>query len=227
MRSLPLSLWNLSQIWLYLRGGQSPTKQSRALSVEQGVATPCSVEIAAALYASMTGRSEIQRFRNEAKSEVSRLKASFSGIIFGFISVAIGCVFLAGTWGAYLGYNRVQEYSGRATAYVTKKHFQTAGDGSGNYYLDYWFVPSIGSKLSASNGISKQQWDTLQVGDTLEIRYDQSNPNRCIPVYGNSPSLVMAFFMLVLGAVFIAFGVSRFLTSFNTKLLSKNKISRV
>jgi hypothetical protein len=142
------------------------------------------------------------------------LKTSFSGIIIGFISVGVGCFFLAGSWGAYLDYNRVQEYSGRASGQVTKKHFQTTADGSGNYYLDYWFVPAAGSKISTSSGISKQQWDTLQVNDNLEIRYDPSNPKRNIPMYGGSPSLVLAFFMLVLGAVFLAFGGSRFLTSF-------------
>lgn len=66
------------------------------------------------------------------------MKISFSGILFGFISVGIGCFFLAGTWGAYLDYNRVQEYSGQASGQVTKKHFQTAADGIGSYYLDYW-----------------------------------------------------------------------------------------
>ena len=142
------------------------------------------------------------------------MKASFSGIFWGLISIGVGCFFLAGTWGAYLDYNRVQEYSGRAGGQVTKKHFQTAVDGVGNYYLDYSFVPSNGSKISATSSISKQQWDTLQVNDNLEIRYDPSNPKRNIPMYGGSPSLVWAFFTLVLGAVFIAFGGSRFLTSF-------------
>ncbi len=142
------------------------------------------------------------------------MKTSFSGIFFGFICMGIGCFFLAGTWGAYLDYNRVQDYSGRASGHVTKKHFQTAADGSGNYYLDYWFVPSSGSKISARGDISKQQWDTLQVNDNLEIRYDQSNPNRNILMYGGSPSLVLAFFMLVLGAVFFAFGALRFIASF-------------
>ena len=142
------------------------------------------------------------------------MKTSFSGIFFGFICMGVGCFFLAGTWGAYLDYNRVQEYSGRASGHVTKKHFQTAADGSGNYYLDYWFVPSDGSKISATSGISKQQWDTLQVNDNLEIRYDPSNPHRSIPMYGGSPSLVLAFFMLVLGAVFLIFGASRCVASF-------------
>ena len=145
------------------------------------------------------------------------MKASFSGIFFGFICVGIGCFFLAGTWGAYLDYNRVQEYSGRASGHITKKHFQTAADGSGNYYLDYWFLPVAGSKINASSVIDKQQWDMLKVGDTMEIRYDQSNPNRSIPMYGGSPSLVMAFFMLVMGTVFMLFGGSRFFNSFHKR----------
>jgi hypothetical protein len=80
--------------------------------------------------------------------------------------------------------------------------------------MDYWFMPSGGSRISSSSVIAKQQWDVLKVDDTLEIRYDQSNPNRNIPMYGGSPSLVFAFFMLVLGAVFMLFGGSRFLNSF-------------
>ena len=147
-------------------------------------------------------------------SEVLRLKVSFSGIIFGLISVGVGCFFLAGTWGAYLEHNRVQKYSGQATGHITKKHFQASGEGSGNYCLEYWFAPSHGSKVSANSGISEKQGDALKVGDTLEIRYDQSNPHRNTPLYGRSPSLVLAFFMLVLGAVLMVFGVSRFLTSF-------------
>lgn len=131
--------------------------------------------------------------------------------------MAIGFFFLFGSWEAYLDYNRVQEYSGKAAGRITKKHFQTAADGSGNYYLDYSFVTASGSKINASSSISKQQWDTLQINDNLEIRYDPLNPERNIPMYGASPSLVLAFFMLVLGAVFLAFGVLRFFASFKKR----------
>ncbi len=149
------------------------------------------------------------------------MKISFSRIIFGFISLGVGCFFLAGTWGAYLEYSQVKEYTGQATGQVTKKNFQTSGEGSGNYYLEYLFTESFnGNKISAGSLISKQQWDALKVGDTIEIRYDRSNPQRNIPLYGRSPSLVFAFFMLVLGAVFIAFGISRFLTSIKKQKLS-------
>jgi hypothetical protein len=142
------------------------------------------------------------------------LKVSLSGIITSLISICVGIFLLLGSWGAYLDFDRVQEYSRHASGQVTKKYFQAAVDGNGNYYLDYQFVSSNGSQISASSLISKQQWDTLQVNDRLEIRYDPSNPNRNIPTYGSSPSLVFACFMLVLGAVFMVFGVSRFLNSF-------------
>jgi hypothetical protein len=142
------------------------------------------------------------------------LKASFSHILGVLISIGVGCFFLISTWYAYLDYAHMQNYSGQAIGQVINKHFQIAADGGGNYYLDYSFVPASGSKIDTTGSISKQQWDALQVDDKLAIRYDPANPKRNIPLYGGSPSLVFAFFMLVLGAVFILFGVSRFLTGF-------------
>ena len=125
--------------------------------------------------------------------------------------------FLAGTWGAYSEYKSVRDYDGRAIGHITKKHFKTAADGGGNYYLDYWFMSSPDSKISASSIVAKQQWEMLRVDDTLEIRFERSNPGRNIPMYGGSPSLIWAFFLLVLGAVFVVFGSSRILTSFKRK----------
>ena len=145
------------------------------------------------------------------------MKVSFSGIFGGLICIGIGFFLLSGTWGAYSEYKRVQDYSGRAIGNITKKHFKLASDGSGNYYIDYWFMSSASSKISASSIIAKQKWDILKVDDTLEIRFDQSNPNRNIPMYGGSPSLVFAFFMLVMGAVFMLFGGSSIFNSFHKR----------
>jgi hypothetical protein len=136
------------------------------------------------------------------------------GIIFGFIYVGIGFFFLAGSYYACLDYTRVQKYSGRASGQVTKKYSLIASDGSGNYYLDYSFVSSAGSTINASSSIAKQQWDALHVGDTLEIRYDLSDHNHSIPMYGGSPSLIFAFFIFVLGGVFLVFGASRLMRNF-------------
>lgn len=122
--------------------------------------------------------------------------------------------FLYGSWGAYTEYKRVQDYGGQAVGHVTNKHFKRGSDGSGNYYVDYWFISSTGSKISVSSIIAKPQWDMLRVSDTMEIRYDQSNPHRNIPMYGGSPSLVIALFMLAMGLVFMIFGASRFRRSF-------------
>ena len=145
------------------------------------------------------------------------MKVSFSGIFWSLICIVIAFFFLYGSWWSYAEYKRVQDYSSRSIGHITNKHFKLGSDGGGNYRIDYWFMASAGSKISASSIIAKQQWDVLKVDDTLEIRYDQSNPNRNIPMYGGSPSLVFAFFMLVLGSVFILFGGSRFLNSFHKR----------
>ena len=121
---------------------------------------------------------------------------------------------MSGSWAAYTEYKRVQDYGGRAIGHVTDKHYKRGSDGGGNYYLDYWFMSSAGNKISSTSVIGKQHWDVLQVDDTMEIRYDLSNPNRSIHLYGGSPSLVFAFFMLTMGAVFIAFVFLRVIKSF-------------
>jgi hypothetical protein len=146
--------------------------------------------------------------------EASRLKISFSGIFWGAICIGIGFFFLAGSWGSYSEYKRVQDYSGRAIGHITNKHFKLGSDGGGNYYVDYWFMSLSGGKINSSGVMAKQQWDMSQINDTFEIRFDQSNPNRNLPMYGGSPSLVFAFFMLMMGAVFILFGFLRFMNSF-------------
>lgn len=145
------------------------------------------------------------------------MKISFSGIFWGVICIGVGIFFLAGSWGAYTENKHVQDYHGRAVGHITNKHFKLGSDGGGNYYVEYWFMPSNGSKITANSVVAKQQWDMLRVDDTFEIRFDRSNPNRNIPMYGGSPSLVFAFFMLVMAAVFIIFGGSRLFYSFEKR----------
>jgi len=88
--------------------------------------------------------------------------------------------------------------------------------------VDYWFMPSTNSKISATGMIAKQQWEILKVDDTFEIRYDRSNPNLNIPMYGGSPSLVFSFFMFILGAVFILFGSLRLVSGFKKASYGKS-----
>jgi len=150
------------------------------------------------------------------------LKISFSRVLWGLICLGVGLFFLAGSWGSYAEYQRVQNYEGRAVGHITNKHFKLGSDGGGNYYVDYWFMPSTNSKISATGMIAKQQWEILKVDDTFEIRYDRSNPNLNIPMYGGSPSLVFSFFMFILGAVFILFGSLRLVSGFKKASYGKS-----
>ena len=150
------------------------------------------------------------------------MKISFSRVLWGLICLGVGLFFLAGSWGSYAEYQRVQNYDGRAIGHITNKHFKLGSDGGGNYYVDYWFMPSANSKISATGMIAKQQWEILKVDDTFEIRYDRSNPNLNIPMYGGSPSLVFSFFMFILGAVFILFGSLRLVSGFKKASYGKS-----
>lgn len=141
------------------------------------------------------------------------MKISWSGIIAGSICILIGGLLLAGAWGSYADYSRLQRYGGRAVGHVTGKHFQKAADGNATYYLDYWYEAN-GIKINTSGVTAKQQWDVSQIEDTMEVRYDKSNPGSSVPMYSGSPSLIMTFFMIVLAAAFLIFGVSRVYYSF-------------
>jgi hypothetical protein len=144
------------------------------------------------------------------------LKISKSGIIVALITGIIGLFFLLASWGAYSEYMRVNEYAGYSTGHVAKKYFSRAADGNSIYYLDYWFLLPDGNKISSTGNMFQQHWDALKIDDTLEIRYDLSNPNRNIPNYGGNISLFFVFFVFLLGAVFLIFGVMRLINSFRT-----------
>ncbi|MBN1474981.1 MAG: DUF3592 domain-containing protein [Syntrophaceae bacterium] len=155
------------------------------------------------------------------------MKVSISGVFLGLICAGIGYFLLSGSWSAYTEYKRVQDYRGQAIGHVTNKHFKRGSDGGGNYYMDYWFMSSAGTKISATSSIGKQQWDVLRVDDTMEIRYDQSDPRRNICMSGDSPSIIFAFFMLLMGTVFIIFGCLRLAKSFRKFSPRVNKISKM
>ena len=149
------------------------------------------------------------------------MKVSFSGIFWGLVCIGVGLFFLAGSWGSYAEYKRVRGYEGLTIGHITGKHFKLGSDEGGNYYIEYWFVPFAGGKVSASSVIAKQQWDMLRIDDTLEVRFDKSNPNRSIPMYGGGPSLVFSFFTLVLGGAFLLFGTPRFINGFRNSFQRK------
>jgi len=43
-------------------------------------------------------------------------------------------------------------------------------------YMDFWYMTSAGSKVNAKSIDAKQQWNVLKVNDTMEVRFDKSNP---------------------------------------------------
>ncbi len=136
-------------------------------------------------------------------------------IFIALVSLIIGIFFIIAGIEAYSEYVIVKRYEGITTGYILKKYFQRSSDGNSIYYLDYWFTLSDGKRIVSTNSILKENWEVLKIDDKLEIRYDQSNPDRNIPMYGGSLSLAYVFLIIILGTVFIVFGVARLIISFN------------
>ncbi len=138
------------------------------------------------------------------------MSISFSKIFWGIICLIIGFFLIYGSWAAYSEYRRVQGYVGQGVGTVINKYYEQSSDGSANYYIEYSFMPTSEAPRIVSKSIMiKHQWDSLEVDDNLDIRFDESNPARSIPLYGGSPSLLFGFFMVLMALVFIFFGSGR------------------
>jgi len=141
-----------------------------------------------------------------------------SRMVFSVICLLIGVFFLYIGWEAYSEHARIEEYAGFATGYLTQKHFQRASDGNSVYYLEYWFMLADGRKIISKRNVLKEHWDILKVNDALEIRYDKSSPDRNIPLSGGGVSLAYVFFVFLLGAVFLIFGIMRLFADFGRRI---------
>ena len=142
------------------------------------------------------------------------MRISKSGIIASLVTIVIGTFCIYASWEGYSEYRRISEYGGYATGYVTKKHCSRASNGKSTYYIDYWFSPALGEKVNAIGIISKQQWESLEMGDSLEVRYSLPHPDHNVPKYGGSVSLAYVFFFFLLGAVFLVYGIMRIMQMF-------------
>lgn len=150
---------------------------------------------------------------------------SKSGMIVSLIAIVIGTFCIYASWEAYSEYRRISEYDGYATGYVIKKHFSRGSDGKSTYYLYYWFLPAPGEKVNATGIISKQQWESLKEGDSLGIRYNMLRPDLNVPKNGGSVPVAYVFFLILLGAAFLVFGIQRIISNVRDKKPNQKNIS--
>lgn len=141
-------------------------------------------------------------------------KFSISRIIPVAISLFLSFLLFYAAWGIFLEYHRVESYGGNAIGLVTHKHFARGSDGNTIYYLDYEFSTNNGKKMHSTGTVLKPHWDVAKVGGALKIRYDLSNPDHNLPTADGGTSLFNAFFVSLLGVVFLVFGVMRLISSF-------------
>jgi hypothetical protein len=121
-----------------------------------------------------------------------------------FLLVGSGC--LLGAWGAYFTDIKIQNSGSSAEGHLEKKLFIGSADGDSDYILEYWFSFSQGQKIKASRNVSKELWSSVHEGQTIKIKYSDSNPRRNFPDGEGVISIGVNIFVSIVATALAIFG---------------------
>ncbi|MGH9894078.1 MAG: DUF3592 domain-containing protein, partial [bacterium] len=101
-------------------------------------------------------------------------------------------------------------------ATVVAKQAYNRSDDTRVYQLGYEFPLADGRTWAATREIDQADWNRLQTGDRLEVRYDRANPDRhLMPVFATPAALGLLalgpFVFLVLGGLLLRSGLREIL----------------
>jgi len=137
---------------------------------------------------------------------VAPRKISIGGPLIGAAFFVVGLVFIVGSWGAYLTDSNIVKNGASADGRLMKKYFMRAADGDSDHMIEYWFKTADGVMIEATRGISRDLWNALHEGQTLQIHYARDNPRRNFPLGAGVTSPGIAIYASVFGALFALSG---------------------
>lgn len=132
------------------------------------------------------------------------------------VLLAIGIVFLFTAWQGYQNYDEKKEFSQLATGRITEKFVDESSGADAVYKVRYDFVLKNGESVKGEEELLKNHWDAVKIGDMLDIRYQPEKPQRNHVYHPAGDSPVFAFFMFLVGAVFIFFALMRVIYFFKS-----------
>lgn len=94
------------------------------------------------------------------------------------VSLTIGMVFLFTAWQGYQNYAAKKEFSQLATGRITEKFIDESASSDAVHKVRYDFVLKNGEGVQGEGELLKNHWDTVKIGDMLDIRYHPKEPER-------------------------------------------------
>jgi hypothetical protein len=141
-----------------------------------------------------------------------------SSVVFlvGTIFLIVGSLLTIGITGGF--WSRLREEralladGAYAQATLVAKRAYNRSDDTRVYQLSYQFPLGDGRTWAATRDIDQGEWNRLQAGDRLEVRYDRANPDRhLMPVFATPVALALLgltpLVFLVLGALLFRAGL--------------------
>ena len=140
-------------------------------------------------------------------------------LIAGICAIGLGIFFIITVWGGHFQSKKVINEGGRAIGQVIDKKISRHRTGTTrhrHYRTDhdvyYNFKTKNGETIKSHYAISKDKWNGLKIGDTIEIAYDLDKPNYNFPLGEGSlvpigMPIALSFFGLIpiaIGSILIA-----------------------
>jgi hypothetical protein len=130
-----------------------------------------------------------------------------ASLALGVLFLVAGLVALVGSWGAYFTDTAIVSEGSQAQARMTRKTFIFDAGGDSEYRIEYVFALPDGQRVDGQYGISREQWEPLQEGATIRVRYAAADPARNFPVGYGVTSRALIVLVSLLGLLGVAVGM--------------------
>jgi hypothetical protein len=125
--------------------------------------------------------------------------------IVGMVFIVLGLLSLIGAWSTYRNDVQISETGVRVEGEIIRKDYQP--DNPNEYYwVQYRFELPDGQSITHGWPLAKREWDALQVGGRIPLRYQADNPTRNFPEGRGNTSIGVTMFASIFGLAFALAG---------------------
>jgi hypothetical protein len=143
---------------------------------------------------------------NPAPTPATSAPRSRAGTIVGIVLILLGVLSIIGAWGTYRNDVDINESGVRIVGEIIRKDLQP--DNPNEYFwIQYRFALPDGQAIEHGWSIDKREWDALQVGGRIPLRYQADNPAHNFPEGRGNRSIGVTMYAIIFGLAFALAGI--------------------